>query len=138
MNFLEVLTIPKDDAVAFTFFTGYMAMLAASIFFFFGCGKTHLKTFILQRAQFLVEHPVCFHVDPMEFFQQNYGTPEWLRLYLYCRNKKTRYSLSLFSIISYVGEMAERFKAQHWNCYVDFCLPRVRIPLFPFLLIHQR
>ncbi|MEM9822526.1 MAG: bacteriorhodopsin-like [Bacteroidota bacterium] len=32
---LEVLTIPKDDPVAFTFFTGYMAMLAASVFFFF-------------------------------------------------------------------------------------------------------
>jgi bacteriorhodopsin len=31
----EVLTIPKDDPVGFTFFTGYMAMFAASIFFFF-------------------------------------------------------------------------------------------------------
>jgi len=33
--FLDVLTIPKDDPVAFTFFTGYMAMMAASVFFFF-------------------------------------------------------------------------------------------------------
>jgi|TARA_B110000908_G_C10089977_1_gene373576 sensory rhodopsin len=32
---LDVLTIPKTDAVAFTFFIGYMAMFAASIFFFF-------------------------------------------------------------------------------------------------------
>ena len=32
---LDVLTIPKDDPIAFTFFTGYMAMFAASIFFFF-------------------------------------------------------------------------------------------------------
>jgi len=32
---LDVMTIPKDDPVAFTFFTGYMAMLAASVFFFF-------------------------------------------------------------------------------------------------------
>jgi bacteriorhodopsin len=32
---LDVMTIPKDDAVAFTFFTGYMAMFAAAIFFFF-------------------------------------------------------------------------------------------------------
>lgn len=31
----DVLTIPKDDPVAFTFFTGYMAMFAASVFFFF-------------------------------------------------------------------------------------------------------
>ena len=32
---LDILTIPKDDPVAFTFFTGYMAMFAASVFFFF-------------------------------------------------------------------------------------------------------
>ncbi len=31
---LDVLSIPKDDPIAFTFFTGYMAMLAASVFFF--------------------------------------------------------------------------------------------------------
>jgi bacteriorhodopsin len=29
------MNIPVDDPVAFTFFTGYMAMLAASVFFFF-------------------------------------------------------------------------------------------------------
>jgi bacteriorhodopsin len=32
---LDVMMIPKDDPIAFTFFTGYMAMLAASVFFFF-------------------------------------------------------------------------------------------------------
>ncbi len=32
---LNLVEIPKDDPVAFTFFTGYMAMFAASIFFFF-------------------------------------------------------------------------------------------------------
>lgn len=32
---LDVMNIPKDDPIAFTFFTGYMAMLAASVFFFF-------------------------------------------------------------------------------------------------------
>ena len=31
----DIISIPKDDAVAFTFFTGYMAMFAASVFFFF-------------------------------------------------------------------------------------------------------
>jgi sensory rhodopsin len=35
MLLLDVLTIPKDDPIAFTFFTGYMAMMAASVFFFF-------------------------------------------------------------------------------------------------------
>ena len=32
--FLDVLVIPKDDPIAFTFFVGYMAMLASSVFFF--------------------------------------------------------------------------------------------------------
>lgn len=32
---LEIVSIPVDDPVAFTFFVGYMAMLAASVFFFF-------------------------------------------------------------------------------------------------------
>ena len=33
--FLDVMRIPVDDPVAFTFFTGYMAMAAAAVFFFF-------------------------------------------------------------------------------------------------------
>jgi bacteriorhodopsin len=40
---LDVLTIPKDDPIAFTFFTGYMAMFAASIFFFFERGRVDDK-----------------------------------------------------------------------------------------------
>ena len=40
---LDVLTIPKDDPIAFTFFTGYMAMFAASIFFFFERGSVDNK-----------------------------------------------------------------------------------------------
>ena len=32
---LDIVKIPVDDAVAFTFFTGYMAMFAAAVFFFF-------------------------------------------------------------------------------------------------------
>lgn len=35
MFLLDVIAIPKDDPIAFTFFTGYMAMMAASVFFFF-------------------------------------------------------------------------------------------------------
>lgn len=31
----DIVNIPVDDPVAFTFFTGYMAMFAASVFFFF-------------------------------------------------------------------------------------------------------
>ncbi len=32
---LDIVTIPVNDPVAFTFFVGFMAMLAASVFFFF-------------------------------------------------------------------------------------------------------
>ena len=39
----DLVTIPKDDPVAFTFFTGYMAMFAASIFFFFERGRVKDK-----------------------------------------------------------------------------------------------
>ena len=35
MILADVMAIPKDDPIAFTFFTGYMAMMAASVFFFF-------------------------------------------------------------------------------------------------------
>lgn len=31
---LDIVAIPVDDPIAFTFFTGYMAMLASSVFFF--------------------------------------------------------------------------------------------------------
>ena len=39
MTLFDVVAIPKDDPVAFTFFTGYMAMFAASVFFFFERGR---------------------------------------------------------------------------------------------------
>ncbi len=43
MFLLDALSIPKDDPVAFTFFTGYMAMFAASVFFFFERGTVAKK-----------------------------------------------------------------------------------------------
>lgn len=39
MTLFDVVAIPKDDPVAFTFFTGYMAMFAASVFFLFERGR---------------------------------------------------------------------------------------------------
>jgi bacteriorhodopsin len=39
----DIVSIPKDDPVAFTFFTGYMAMFAASVFFFFERGRVEGK-----------------------------------------------------------------------------------------------
>lgn len=43
MLLLEIITIPKNDPIAFTFFTGYMAMFAASVFFFFERGSVDGK-----------------------------------------------------------------------------------------------
>ena len=43
MYLLNVLLFPKDDPIAFTFFIGYMAMLAASVFFFFERGSVDGK-----------------------------------------------------------------------------------------------
>lgn len=47
LDFFNVLmkmeALPKDDYVAFTFFIGYMAMLAASVFFFFEMGSVSKK-----------------------------------------------------------------------------------------------
>ncbi|MFN4086474.1 MAG: bacteriorhodopsin-like [Spirosomataceae bacterium] len=40
---LDVMNIPVDDPVIFTFFTGYMAMFAASVFFFFERGQVDGK-----------------------------------------------------------------------------------------------
>ena len=40
---LDVLKVPVDDPVAFTFFTGYMAMFAAAVFFFFERGRVDNK-----------------------------------------------------------------------------------------------
>lgn len=43
MFLLDIVSIPKDDPIAFTFFTGYMAMFAASVFFFFERGQVDNK-----------------------------------------------------------------------------------------------
>ena len=43
MDLLLLMNIPKDDPIAFTFFTGYMAMMAASVFFFVERGSVDAK-----------------------------------------------------------------------------------------------
>ncbi len=39
----NIVAIPVDDPIAFTFFTGYMAMLASSVFFFVERGSVDGK-----------------------------------------------------------------------------------------------
>jgi len=61
MNLLDVLVILKDDAVAFTFFTGYMAMLAASIFFIFERGRVDDKWKLSMLISALITFIAAVH-----------------------------------------------------------------------------
>lgn len=66
--FLSILEIPKDDAVAFTFFTGYMAMLAASIFFFFERGRAEGK----WKLSLLVSGLITFIAAVHYYYMRDY------------------------------------------------------------------
>ncbi|MFT4879458.1 MAG: bacteriorhodopsin [Flavobacteriales bacterium] len=61
MNVLDILTIPKNDPVAFTFFIGYMAMLAASIFFFFERSRVDDKWKLSLLISGLITFIAAFH-----------------------------------------------------------------------------
>jgi sensory rhodopsin len=68
MTLLNVLTIPKDDPVAFTFFIGYMAMLAASIFFFFERGRVDGK----WKLSLLISGLITFIAAVHYFYMRDY------------------------------------------------------------------
>lgn len=68
MTFLDVLTIPKDDAVAFTFFTGYMAMMAASVFFFFERSRVAYK----WKLSLLVSALITFIAAVHYYYMRDY------------------------------------------------------------------
>lgn len=68
MILLDVLVIPKDDPVAFTFFTGYMAMLAASIFFFFERGRVSDK----WKTSLLVSGLITFIAAVHYYYMRDY------------------------------------------------------------------
>jgi sensory rhodopsin len=68
MNLLDVLIIPKGDAVAFTFFTGYMAMLAASIFFFFEWSRVDEK----WKTSLLVSGLITFIAAVHYYYMRDY------------------------------------------------------------------
>lgn len=68
MQLLDVLTIPKDDPIAFTFFTGYMAMLAASIFFFFERGSVDGK----WKLSLLVSALITFIAAVHYYYMKDY------------------------------------------------------------------
>jgi bacteriorhodopsin len=68
MFLLDALTIPKDDPVAFTFFTGYMAMMAASVFFFFERSEVDKKWKISLLVSGLITGIAAVHY----FYMRDY------------------------------------------------------------------
>ena len=68
MFLLDVLTIPKDDPVGFTFFVGYMAMLAASIFFFVERGRVDGK----WKLSLLVSALITFIAAVHYYYMKDY------------------------------------------------------------------
>ncbi len=65
---LDVLTIPTDDYVGFTFFTGYMAMMAASVFFFFERGRVDGK----WKTSLLVSGLITFIAAVHYYYMRDY------------------------------------------------------------------
>ena len=71
MNFtlLDIKHIDSDNYVAFTFFVGCMAMLAASVFFFFEVGNTDKK----WRTSILVSGLITFIAAVHYYYMRDYN-----------------------------------------------------------------
>ena len=77
---LMVVNIPMDDPVAFTFFTGYMAMLAASVFFFFERGSVDPKWKLSMLVSALITGIAAVHYFYMrDYYLATGETPTALR-----------------------------------------------------------
>lgn len=78
--FLDIVKIPVDDPVIFTFFTGYMAMLAASIFFFFERGQVEGKWKTSLLVSGLITGIAAVHYYYMrDYYAATNETPTALR-----------------------------------------------------------
>ncbi len=78
--FLDIVKIPVDDPVTFTFFTGYMAMFAASIFFFFERGQVEGKWKLSLLVSGLITGIAAVHYYYMrDYYTATGETPVALR-----------------------------------------------------------
>ena len=78
--FLDIVKIPVDDPVIFTFFTGYMAMLAASVFFFFERGQVDGKWKTSLLVSGLITGIAAVHYYYMrDYYAATNETPTALR-----------------------------------------------------------
>ena len=74
------MKIPVDDPVAFTFFTGYMAMLAASVFFLFERSQVDGKWKTSLLVSGLITGIAAFHYYYMrDYYMATHETPTALR-----------------------------------------------------------
>ncbi|MCU0442690.1 MAG: bacteriorhodopsin-like [Bacteroidia bacterium] len=77
---LNIVNIPVDDPIAFTFFTGYMAMLAASVFFFVERGSVDGKWKLSLLVSALITGIAAVHYYYMRDYYLSTGqTPTALR-----------------------------------------------------------
>ena len=77
---LEVLKIDKSDPVAITFFTGYMAMFASSIFFFFERSSVDAKWKTSLLVSALITGIAAVHYFYMrDYYLSTHETPTALR-----------------------------------------------------------
>lgn len=78
--FMDVMVIPKDDPIAFTFFTGYMAMFASSVFFFVERGQVDGKWKLSLLVSALITGIAAVHYYYMrDYYVATHTTPTALR-----------------------------------------------------------
>ena len=136
-SILEIKVIANDNYVAFTFFVGTMAMLAASVFFFFEVGNTDKK----WRTSVLVSGLITFIAAVHYYYMRDYNlstgqSPTFFRyvdwmltvplmcveFYLITRKAGAKLSLlwklilaSLFMLVTgYIGEAIHPAEKQSW------------------------
>jgi sensory rhodopsin len=136
-TFLEILPISTDNYVAFTFFIGTMAMLAASVFFFFEVSNTEKK----WRTSVLVSGLITFIAAVHYYYMRDYYLAtkmsptffryvDWLltvplmcvEFYLITRKAGAKIGLlwkliaaSVFMLVTgYIGEAIYPMEKQSW------------------------
>jgi bacteriorhodopsin len=134
---LNMLPIATDNYVAFTFFVGTMAMMAASVFFFFEVGNTAPK----WRTSVLISGLITFIAAVHYYYMRDYNLAtgespvffryvDWLltvplmcvEFYLITRKAGAKLSLlwkliaaSVFMLVTgYIGEAIYPTETQSW------------------------
>jgi sensory rhodopsin len=134
---LNILPIATDNYVAFTFFVGTMAMMAASVFFFFEVGNTDPK----WRTSVLISGLITFIAAVHYYYMRDYNLStgespvffryvDWLltvplmcvEFYLITRKAGAKLSLlwkliaaSVFMLVTgYIGEAIYPTETQSW------------------------